>query len=351
MLELLAFIQAAPSGPSGSSGSFGFNPLSALDWLTPVFQGLASDTAATVTGMQSWDVFVHTDPKNTYQLADLVAMRDTMTTAAAAGLACIVALIGLTVIVRSHRGQSNEDIRELVPRLVLGVALLIAMPALCALAIDGNNALCGLLRVGSIGELLPVNVGGDPGNALLLVLFFLAYVFMAFLLLFAMISRLGLVDVLLVLAPLAAVLWIHPKSQLYAQLWTKTFVAAVFGQFLMLLCLHLAGVLSKALSTETMPAALGVIVGIAILFLARRMLGFLSSEGLSGGLDPLALGGMALAAAGALRGTGAVGAVAGAAAPAAASTAGTIGSGWGSLAGVAGRSFGTGGGTAVAGRA
>ena len=345
MHVLLAALQTAPSG------SFGFNPLSALDWLTPVFQGLASDTAAIVTQVQAWDVFVHTDPKNTYQLDDLVTMRDTMTGAAVAALACVVALVGLTVIVRSHRGQSNEDIRELVPRLVLGVALLIAMPALCALAIDGNNALCGLLRVNSIGELLPVNVGGDPGNALLLVLFFLAYVFLALLLLFALISRLGLVDVLLVLAPLAAVLWIHPLTQHYARLWTKTFVAAVFGQFLMLLCLRLAGVLSHALSTETMPAALAVFVGVAVLFLARRMLSFLATEGLSGGLDPLALGGMALAAYGAMRGPGAVAAVAGAAAPAAASTAGAVGSGWGSLAGVAGRSFGTGGGSAVSGRA
>jgi len=62
---------------------------------------------------------------------------------------------------------------------------------------------------------------------------------MAILLLIQQLMRLALVDVLLILAPLAAVLWILPESQAWGRLWGRLFVATVFVQAVQVLTLRL----------------------------------------------------------------------------------------------------------------
>jgi len=328
-----------PTQQQSTSGSFGFSPISSLDFLMPPIQDLAKGGIALVAGMEQSAIYTTTDPALTYDNKGVIDKVAVTRSIASGALALVVALVGLTLIMRSHRGQGSEDVRELVPRLVFGVAMLAAMPLLVQEAVDANNAMCAALGVDSIESVMPVNLSDDVGGALLVLLFVLAYLVLTFLLLFSMLTRLVALDTFIVLAPLAAVLWIHPLTQGYARLWNKWFIATVFGQFLMLATLRLATALPSSVMAAqdgTTGVILGIVVGIAELFFARRMLSFLASEGLAGSGSGM---GMALAAAGLLlRRPGSSAAIApvAAAAPGPRTTVtqigSSVGSGWGSLA-------------------
>src|SRR5260370_21498515 len=83
--------------------------------------------------------------------------------------------------------------------------------------------------------------------------------------------RLALVDVLLILAPLAALCWILPQTQGWGRRWGTLFVGTVFAQMVQVLTLHLG----FSLATDLPPMrAAGVLIqpllGIAVLALALK---------------------------------------------------------------------------------
>ena len=137
-----------------------------------------------------------------------------------------------------------------------------------------------------------------------------------------LLMRLALVDILLVLAPLAAVLWILHQTQGWAGLWAQRFVSTVFGQFVQMLALSLGLDLLTKLPTNGAAALLQPLLGIAVLAVGLKIPSLMGG-GLAGGN---VVGTVAGAAAGAATGmsTRALAGVAmrggGPAAPAAASS-------------------------------
>ena len=87
-----------------------------------------------------------------------------------------------------------------------------------------------------------------------------------------MLMRLALVDVLLVVSPLALLCWVLPQTQSWARLWSTTFFAAVFTQFVQVLALRLGGALLHRLTPMAADAALlAVFLGVAVLALTLQI--------------------------------------------------------------------------------
>jgi hypothetical protein len=108
----------------------------------------------------------------------------------------------------------------------------------------------------------------------------LIVVIMGLLLVLQQLMRLALVDVLLILAPLAALCWTLPQAQGWARRWAVLFVGTVFAQAVQVLTLHLG----FSLTTDLPPlSAAGVVLqpllGTAVLALTLRIPGLMSGAG------------------------------------------------------------------------
>ena len=99
---------------------------------------------------------------------------------------------------------------ELVPRLALGALLANTSLTWGQLAIDANNALCQ-----AIGQATSARLGAAPMPAprsWSTCIGVLIYLVTSLLLLLQMLMRLALVDVLLVISPLALLCWVLPPD-------------------------------------------------------------------------------------------------------------------------------------------
>ena len=133
-------------------------------------------------------------------------------------------------------------------------ALAANRPSGCGLEFDGADAAPGV-----------------PRPAVLLVLLVLQ-----------LLMRLALVDILLVLAPLAALLWILPQTQGWASLWAQRFVSAVFAQFVQMLALSIGISLVTGLPTDGAAALIQPLLGIAVLAVGLKIPSLIGG-GLAGG--------------------------------------------------------------------
>ncbi len=161
-------------------------------------------------------------------------------------------------------------------RLVLGALLVNTSLAWSRLVIDLNNALCGAVGQAS----LPAwqQAGGDM-QAFADVVAGLLYLVTGLCLVLQMLMRLALVDVLLVVSPLALLGWVLPQTQGWARLWWSVFLGAVFTQFVQVLALKLGGSLLTELAPMAPDAALlGVFLGVAVLALTLRIPGLMRNH-------------------------------------------------------------------------
>ncbi len=100
-----------------------------------------------------------------------------------------------------------------------------------------------------------------------------------------MLMRLALIDVLIVVAPLALLCWTLPQTQGWARRWSAAFSGAVFTQFLQIVALKLGA----ELFTDLTPAGgvdaalLPSLLGIAVLILTIRLPALLGRRGGGGG--------------------------------------------------------------------
>jgi hypothetical protein len=84
--------------------------------------------------------------------------------------------------------------------------------------------------------------------------------------------RLALIDVLLVLAPLAYVCWILPQTRAWAEKWSSAFVGGVFAQFLQVAALKLGSSLVLELAPMGEDAqVVTLLLGIAVLALTIKL--------------------------------------------------------------------------------
>ena len=125
-------------------------------------------------------------------------------------LSVVVLWGGFSLMLRRHAGSPYPGVMELLPRIALAALGTNLSLELARVLIDVNNALCA--SVGAVG--LP---GYEHAHAaqegIAMILVALGYAVVALLLVFQMLTRLALLDLLIVLAPLMMVLWVLPRPR------------------------------------------------------------------------------------------------------------------------------------------
>ena len=248
-------VAQADSKPTTDPGGASFpsipNPLAGLvSLLSPDnLSKLIQDTAAVllrqmVSGLHDLllgltqgegNVITHTPPRMTYQQPFVVDKHDALLRAMDLGFAAALALVGLLVMLGPSSPLSFPVAGEVVPRVV--IAYLAAHSSLQwgAWFIDLSNALCTAVAP---ADPFPLTSTPDLGTAFALAALALLYGGMALFLGLFMFARVQLLAVLLILAPLAAVLWVLPgRPRQWAELWLDVFFSNLFVQFLQVLAL------------------------------------------------------------------------------------------------------------------
>jgi hypothetical protein len=273
----------APSQPESDQGPGSGNPLDFLpdprEWVGEVFSHALVSLLRTISeGLRSLvggvmssslNFVTQTPPAGSYASPTVLALWGAVRAIANAALVLVVLWGGFDLILRDHLGSPYHEAMELFPRAVLGALLANTSLTWAALAIDANNAISGVLGQAS----LPAWDRADTASQLLVdVISILIYLVTSLLLLLQMLMRLALIDVLLVVSPLALLCWVLPQTQGWARLWSGTFFSAVFAQFVQVLALKLGGALLTELTTVAADAALlAVFLGVAVLAVTMRI--------------------------------------------------------------------------------
>ncbi|HEX9373647.1 MAG TPA: hypothetical protein VF897_21715 [Roseiflexaceae bacterium] len=158
---LPALAQSAPTpAGDGSGGGVGENACflgviceNPATWLqqtvtsilTDFLSGLANDFGEAIVGFINQVNFLTRTPESLSYNNDLVKQYATATQVLADGLLAAVVLIsGYNVMLRPYLGATYAGALEVLPRLLLGAILVNTAAWWCRLAIDANNAACGV---------------------------------------------------------------------------------------------------------------------------------------------------------------------------------------------------------------
>lgn len=270
---------ATPAASAVSPADIGITLPDPRQWAADVFNqvlvnllnGLAGALHAVVGAVLAspLNFITQTPPAGSYASPTVRGLWNVTRTIADAALALVAMVGGFNLIGKVHAGAAYHDVIELLPRLALGALLANTSLTWGQLAIDANNALCQAVGQASLPEWSNIDVGTQ---LLVDVIGILIYLVAGLLLLLQMLMRLALVDVLLVVSPLALVCWILPQTQGWARLWTSAFFGSVFTQFVQVLALTLGG----SLLTEVTPMApdaalLSVFLGVAVIALTLKI--------------------------------------------------------------------------------
>ena len=241
------------------------------------------------------DILTGTPPGLTYE-HELVRQAWSVAWVIAGGsLAAILGWIGLTFIVGEQLGIKQAGWKEMVPRLMLGLVAAVSSLWWCALVIDVADAVSGfiavfldvtpgdLLRAPLNTFLVTVNVG-SVGMGLLVALLYLVYGFFVLYVLVQMVLRLALIDILLVLAPVALGLWILPHTAGWGRHWLKLFMTTVFQQAVQLVALALGfGFLEEVAAIQAYEPVQDLVwkllLSVAFVYMATRVPSLLGNVG------------------------------------------------------------------------
>jgi hypothetical protein len=263
------------------------------DLLKEIFRKLALEIlgdieAALRAPLDAWlasplNFVSQTPPAGTYESTVVAGLWGVVRGAANAMLALVIVVAGLNVLLKDRLGAPYHEAAEVIPRAAAGAALANISLALAAMAIDFNNALCSLIG----GASLPGWQQASPDlQNVASVVAGLLYLVTALFLILQMLMRLALIDVLIVVAPLALLCWVLPQTQGWARRWSSAFGGAVFTQFVQIVALKLGAEIFTDLTPATGGAALlPSLLGIAVLVLTIRIPALLRGhDGGGGGL-------------------------------------------------------------------
>ncbi len=200
------------------------------------------------------------------------------TRALANGLLAVVAMVsGFNVLLRPALSLNYYGATRILPRLVLGAILINTVGWWTRLAIDVNNAACDVFIASPLPSSVYEMVWQIIGPEVLLA--WLIRAVLLILLVLQQLMRLALVDVLLVLGPLAALCWILPQTQGWASLWAMRFISTVVAQFVQMLALGLGFALATSLPyTGSASALLQPLLGIAVLAIGLKIPGLMGGH-------------------------------------------------------------------------
>ena len=315
VFAIVPSVQAAPptpiaqaaGGPSGGDCFLGICDPSA--WLQDavgriltnvlggLISGLGSIPGAIAAFPDDTDFLLRTPEALSYR-NDQVQQFASATRVLGNGLLAVVTLVGgYNVLLRPYLGAAYPGAYEFVPRLLLGGILVNTASWWTRLAIDVNNAACAFFGAGPPPTLEDAFWRASfPTNLLV----GLIYVVMGLLLVLQQLMRLALVDVLLVLAPLAALCWILPQTHGWGRLWGSLFVGTVFAQCVQVLALRIGFNLATSMPPLSAAGLVQPLLGIAVLALVLKIPGLMRGGSGGGSLVSSLVG----TAAGAIVGSG-----------------------------------------------
>ncbi len=200
-------------------------------------------------GGSSLNFVTRTPAEGTYDSPTVRSLHDFSRAIVNVALAVVVMWGGFNVIIKEHTRSPYHEAMELLPRVILAALAANLTIEFARMLIDINNALAA--GVGDVG--LPGYDQATPQQeGLALIFTAVAYGIVAILLVFQMLMRLALLAMLIVLGPIAALLWVLPQTQQWTRWWTDLFVITVFQQTVQVMVLALG----TALMVELTPGSL-----------------------------------------------------------------------------------------------
>jgi hypothetical protein len=198
------------------------------------------------------------------------------------------ALVGAVVVFASLRSMFEHSLyaryalKVMIPRLLLAIVLVHGSIFFIQMAIDLNNALASVAL--SLGGPVSVDVlpwSGSLSDAavsamqasqdLFHAVFAIAVVVAVVLLVLSYVIRTALLEVLIVLAPLAAILMVLPETRRWSDAWLRLFLVALFTQALQLIILRVATAAGFGSGTDIA----GSLYGLATLWILLKVPGTL----------------------------------------------------------------------------
>ncbi|MDO8612264.1 MAG: hypothetical protein Q7R32_05500 [Dehalococcoidia bacterium] len=220
-------------------------------------------------GDSSLNFVTRTPAEGTYGSPTVRSLWDFSRALVNVALAIIVMWGGFNVMVKEHTRSPYHEVMELLPRLILAALAANLTLEFARGLIDANNAIAA--GVGQVG--LPGYDQASPSQeGIALIFTALAYGIVAILLVLQMLMRLALIDVLIVLAPVAALLWVLPQTQGWARWWANLFPITVFQQAVQMMVLRLGSALMVELTPGSLSnALLTLLLGIAVCWLTLKV--------------------------------------------------------------------------------
>ena len=305
-------IAGQPAAPGTGLGDLLADPGKwAMTMFNAALVGLGQKTTSEVVGSMGWllgngNLISQTPPGLSYDSDAVIRLWASMVQVADAGLAVVAVWGGVNLMVHPVIRAPYHGALELVPRLMLSGILVNTSLGWGHFVIDLNNALCQRIGSTAIPAWDSVLQPG-AGPALINLIAIAIYLLMGLLLLGQMLMRLALLDALLVIAPLALLCWVLPQTYSWARLWFSTFFGTVFVQSIQVLVLQLGAALIQGLpallpSLGSEPVENGrvwlvtLLLGVAVLQLARKVPRLMPGYPTGGGGGGPALGSVRLMA-------------------------------------------------------
>ncbi|HEX2036160.1 MAG TPA: conjugal transfer protein TrbL family protein [Chloroflexota bacterium] len=193
----------------------------------------------------------------------------------------VVIIAGFTIMVKSSIGSTFPELMELWPRLLIGLLWLVSTPIWFGWAVDFTNALCNVIAGTSP---LPgwEEVGAMERNSAEAVAMLVYAIAALFLYLQSMI-RIAVLNLCLVMTPLALLCWVLPPWQWVYTIWVRILTGAFITQVLqsvairlgasLLSALMLAGIQNTQFGEPLLTAAIGLATLLAAWSLPKQVLG------------------------------------------------------------------------------
>jgi hypothetical protein len=196
-----------------------------------------------------------------------------------AALALFLVVGGYSALMRHTLGANYHSVLEFLPRLILAVVAANFSLNFIASFIELNNALClgvqGALATAGVGNLsLPwgiLNITNLPFYAAA------AYIIEGFISLFLVVQavlRIGLLDLLTILAPIWLLLLGLKQTERFGKLGATAFGATCFLQFLQSLAVGVGSALGAGLGRSS-STPITLLVGLGTVYLAFKIPGML----------------------------------------------------------------------------
>ena len=220
------------------------------------------------------DIIKTTPPGLTYNQAGVRGLAENVRNVA-------LALVALAIFGVGVSGMLHGE-RPAIGRLLWGAILCIGNLVWWQWGIDLNNAISAGINAPAMASIVKPHLAipsltANPADAFGPAVLVIVYAIVALLLLISMVFRLGMIDILIVLGPLALLCVTTEQSNRFAQTYTGLAVGTLFSQIPVVVALSLAPVIGGLGG-----GVAGTLLGIVVLLLARQMPSLLANRMSSG---------------------------------------------------------------------